>query len=357
MRKKKKGDLGSLDSLLDTMTSVVGILIIILVVLQLGAKEAVQRIQSDPDSSPSIRDANEKLEAKEKELENLLNDRMRLNTEKQQLISRIGGNPSEALKQANLKKIQSLQPKPSNPKLAKELEGLIAENKKLMATSKNLETEMEQMVKKMASISKKPSSPITRNLRLPDPKAPKSGSRGYRFICSEGKVFPIDFAVWDQRIKASLAKANLKKNSEGEVLDSKALAQYFQKSPLGDSVFSLKPVHNNSNKLLYFQFIPKKPAGDLPENLSKPQSLFQTMLKKVDPQKSHILFTVFPDSFDAYLASRKLLDAKGIPAGWSPSGPMPYVWQHHFNIATAGRSKLPKPKPSRQSPVSKAILD
>ena len=346
-----------MDSLLDTMTSVVGILIIILVVLQLGAKEAVQRIQSDPDSSPSIRDANEKLEEKEKELETLLNDRMRLNAEKQQLITRIGRVPSEALKQEKLKTIQSLQPQPSNSKLAKELEALKAENQKMMATSKNLAAQMEQMEKKMDTISKKPSAPMIRNLRLPDPKAPKSGSRGYRFICREGKVFPIDYALWDQRIKASLAKANLKKNSSGEVLDSKALAQYFQQSPIGDSVFSLKPVHNNNNKLLYFQFIPKKPAGDLPENLSKPQSHFQAMLKKVDPNKSHILFTVFPDSFDAYLAARKLLEAKGIPAGWSPSGPLPYAWQHHFNIATVGRSKLPKPKPSRQSPVSKAILD
>ena len=44
MKKRKKDQGGSLDSLLDTMTTVVGILIILLIVVQLGADSAVKRI-------------------------------------------------------------------------------------------------------------------------------------------------------------------------------------------------------------------------------------------------------------------------------------------------------------------------
>ena len=44
MKKRKKEDTGSLDSLLDTITTVVGILIILLIVVQLGADTAVKRI-------------------------------------------------------------------------------------------------------------------------------------------------------------------------------------------------------------------------------------------------------------------------------------------------------------------------
>ena len=44
MKRKRKDDAGSLDSLLDTITTVVGILIILLIVVQLGADSAVNRI-------------------------------------------------------------------------------------------------------------------------------------------------------------------------------------------------------------------------------------------------------------------------------------------------------------------------
>ena len=44
MKRRKRDEGGSLDSLLDTMTTVVGILIILLIVVQLGADSAVNRI-------------------------------------------------------------------------------------------------------------------------------------------------------------------------------------------------------------------------------------------------------------------------------------------------------------------------
>ena len=44
MKRKKRNTGGSLDSLLDTITTVVGILIILLIVVQLGADSAVKRI-------------------------------------------------------------------------------------------------------------------------------------------------------------------------------------------------------------------------------------------------------------------------------------------------------------------------
>ena len=43
-RRRNKGSMGNLDSLLDTMTSVVGILIIILIVIQLGVREKVREL-------------------------------------------------------------------------------------------------------------------------------------------------------------------------------------------------------------------------------------------------------------------------------------------------------------------------
>ncbi len=358
MKRKKKGDLGSLDSLLDTMTSVVGILIIILVVLQLGAKQAVQRIQSDPNLFPSIKEASEKLAQAEEELAALKQDRIRLGAERDQLTARLGGRPTPALKQEKARKAQSLQPTPTNPQLAKELAALKTKNTQLTAASQNMERKLKELEKKLAAQPKTPPKPIARSLRLPDPKEPKAGSRGYRVICTGGKVYPVDYEAWQKRVKEALAQSGLKKNGAGELADSQAAVAHFKKKPIGDAVFTAQPVHSDKSRLLYFRLVPKANTGDLPSNLGKPQSLFQKSLAKLDPKKSHILFTVFPDSFDAYLEARKILGQKGIPAGWSPSGPQPFAWQHHFNTFTNGRSKLPKPKPGKtQSPLARAVLD
>ena len=53
MKRKKKDSSGSLDSLLDTITTVVGILIILLIVVQLGADSAVKRIVDEKKEEDS----------------------------------------------------------------------------------------------------------------------------------------------------------------------------------------------------------------------------------------------------------------------------------------------------------------
>lgn len=53
MKRKKKYSTGSLDSLLDTITTVVGILIILLIVVQLGADSAVKRIVEEKKEEDS----------------------------------------------------------------------------------------------------------------------------------------------------------------------------------------------------------------------------------------------------------------------------------------------------------------
>ena len=153
------------------MTSVVGILIIILVVLQLGAKQAVQRIQSDPNLFPSIKEASEKLSQAELELETLKKERIRLSAEREELTAKIGGRPTLASKQKNTQQIQSMQPKPSNPQLAKEMATLKKKkNSQLVTSSKTLEENLNQLEKKLSKLPKKSGKPIVRSLRLPDPK-------------------------------------------------------------------------------------------------------------------------------------------------------------------------------------------
>ena len=71
MKRRKKDEGGSLDSLLDTITTVVGILIILLIVVQLGAESAVKRYveeQKEQDSKGLMESTMKPLERQKESL-------------------------------------------------------------------------------------------------------------------------------------------------------------------------------------------------------------------------------------------------------------------------------------------------
>ena len=70
-RRKKDGLAGNMDSLLDTLTSVVGILIIILIVIQIGVQEKVKELifdNTDVVSESDVKKKNSEIIKLEKEL-------------------------------------------------------------------------------------------------------------------------------------------------------------------------------------------------------------------------------------------------------------------------------------------------
>ena len=94
--KKEKDSGGSLDSLLDTITTVVGILIILLIVVQLGADSAVKRIVEEKKQEDSkelmemaMKQFDDQQRALQKEKEQLQLKQASQNQEQQKLIQEI----------------------------------------------------------------------------------------------------------------------------------------------------------------------------------------------------------------------------------------------------------------------------
>jgi hypothetical protein len=100
-------------------------------------------------------------------------------------------------------------------------------------------------------------------------------------------------------------------------------------------------VLQNFNLVLVYEH---KGVGETPERLRNPTSRYQSVLRRVDPQKFYARFLVWPDSFDVYVAARSMCDERGVLAGWEPYTE-DFQWKVSLGIRVDCQGK-PKPKPS-----------
>ena len=352
MKRKRKDDAGSLDSLLDTITTVVGILIILLIVVQLGADSAVNRIVDERKKE----NADELMELAMKQFEDqkktLLEEKKKIqlklaseNKEQAQLIQEI----SKLEKELAAKK-KAMPPSP--PKV----QNLRQEKTKLDNDKKAIEVKVRK-VKGLLSKASRPSQSLSKDLSLPDPKPAPPKAKPFRFLCRDGKIYPLDDQRLVGRVTQELQKAGIKPNKAKEY-DGKKIISHFSKAKPGDPFFQAIP-RIDGNKRVIFDLRKKPPAGEDEEALAKPGSRYLAALKGITPKTHYLQFEVFEDSFATYLAARELAGKRNFPAGWKPilRGPDTDCTLALWTINDLGRAALlasrPPPKPTGKPPPKK----
>lgn len=338
----------SLDSLLDTMTTVVGILIILLIVLQVGADKAVQHMvevikednasqlqamvlkQVEQDKAVVLQEKNELLQKASQE-----------NKQAQQYLATI----------ANLEKAvqAAIKPPPELVKLQQQAKAVAAEAKAAAQKLDKKEAELKSMQALLAKSDKPAPSDLTKDVNLPDPRQPAKGAKGFHFLCRGGKVFPVDGENLKNRAVAGIKASKVPKNGQGEY-DAKQLASYFEKNPIANPFFKLQP-KSAGDKLIRFYLTRKENAGEDSDALTKPNSAFAKALAGIDPEKSFLQFQVYSDSFAVYLEARALAAKSSIPAGCQFTGRTADWGSMYWGHKDIGRSKVPPPKPSKPPPA------
>ena len=346
MKRKKKEVGGSLDSLLDTITTVVGILIILLIVVQLGADSAVKRIVEEKKEENS----KELMELAMKQFDDqeraLLDEKKKLqmkmasqNKEQQKLIEEIS-----ELEKKLAKEKKDMPPEP--PKL----QNLRQEKSKLEKDQSAVEVKVKKVKGLLAAAPKPSGQTLSKEVSLPDPKPAISGSKPFRFVFREGQVFPIDDNRLIGIMQKELKKAGLTANKAKEH-DGKKVVAHFKNAQAGDEFFTLLP-RVDANKRIIFDLKRKKGAGESADDLTKPNSKYIAALKSISPQSHYLQFEVYTDSFATYLGAREISGNQNFPAGWKPvyrggdtDGTLSY-----WNMYDYGRAELiasrPKPKPT-----------
>ena len=351
MKRKKKDSGGSLDSLLDTITTVVGILIILLIVVQLGADSAVKRIVEEKKEEDSkelmefaMKQFDEQKYTLQKEKEELQLKQASQDKEQQKLIQEI----------AQLEKELTAKKKEIPPSPAK-LQNLRQEKSKLQKEQNSVEVKVKKIKGLLVKVPKPSGQTISKEVSLPDPKPAIAGSTPYRFLCRNGKIFPLNDKALQGMVLANLAKAAVKPNKDKEYDGKKFLSVINGKKP-STSFFTLV-AREDKDKVIRFSMERKDKAGENENQVIKPSSQYTKLLTVLSPQKNYLLYEVFPDSFGVYLAARDLANQRKFPAGWKPAHRGTDWWSYDWGYRTLGRKEYlaSRPKPSPNPNTGKPV--
>lgn len=360
MRKRKKEEGPSLDSLLDTMTTVVGIMIVILIVVQLGADSAVKEYVEREKAENS-----QKLE--KDAMKPYLEQKASLLDEKQELQKSMAAKKKQDQKLvgeiAALEKTLT-EARSSMPKSLKPTPVLQAEKKKAEDQKKTIEIKLKKIKGLLAKAPKPSSESLSKDVNLPDPKPAPPKAKPFRFLCRGGKIYPIDDNRLIGRVAQELKKAGIKPNKAKEYDGNKVLS-HFTKTKPGDPFFQTVP-RIDGNKRIIFELRKKTVAGEDEAALTKGSSKYVAALKAITPKTHYLQYEVFEDSFATYLAARQIASKRNFPAGWKPvsRGPDTDCTLSAGNFFDLGRAALiaskPPAKPSgKPSPPKKPanVLD
>lgn len=364
MRARRRGDIGSLDSLLDTMTNVVGILVILLVVTQLGVRDAVSRIsQSEAVSPEALAEAESQLDA--------LNQQ-RVSLRKQ--VAMIGSDETSvgwleltrevaaARRHAEALRKESIESEARIKQMLAEARERAAQSKaridQLEKEAVDLEQQLGKAEQRLAQLRAQlaitpqlgalPSKVVT----IPNPRAAPEGAAAVEYLCLADRLVPVDLEELrdraQKRAKYIVGRYRLDRD-KAKGIDGELLTKHFNKEKIRTDDFELE-MTISGNRYPVLLLHPRKDAGETVEALRGKTSRFERLAARADSQKHYLRFLVWPDSFETYLVAREIATKRNLLAGWAPKSP-PDV--HRVSLGgplRVGPPPPPKPKPTEPAP-------
>ena len=327
MRRRKKQQVGSLDSLLDTMTNVVGILVILLTVTQLGVRDAVKRIETtqniDSETFAQIETA----------VQDLATEELRLEERTRELRATVAEADLETRRRAAERSIEDETNNIAN--LTVGIAGIQEEvdrtQEDLLALLEQQRLEREELEKRRVELSEEEARlqtllaelgtlalPDAEIVYLPNPRPAPEGAESLVFLCRQERILPADTAQLHEsavrRVSYILRTEGLGRNP-AEGIDPEILTSKFNEGPIiEDNFFRAELIESRRVPQLVFHNLDG--AGETAEELTELGSRYRRLLAQINPQRRYIKFLVWPDGFECYLAARQLCMEKRIAAGW-----------------------------------------
>jgi len=348
MKKRAKSELGSLDSLLDTMTTVVGILIILLIVVQLDVGATVERIiGTEIGAVPRVTmqevselrgrfdqsvAASAQVVDKIPELRGLLASS---EFELQRLNTRLTAT------QAQLKTSTDTE------QALGELSRLISQQQATVeGLEKDIEAKQAMLQRLYTRLEKEPPKvkrPAPKVVRLPDPRDPPAKSQPVNIVCRGGRLYPLYWSALKAEVDKAITHSRARRNEKGE-LDGAAVISFFRRVPVGDRWWRVEAVVENYR--LKF-ILHRRKTGEEIRGLRHPLSNYMKLLDGISPTKAYLRFYVWPDSFAVYQEARGIATENNMLAGWVPTERKDDWVSHFAEYWTVGAAAhKPKPKPS-----------
>jgi len=210
-------------------------------------------------------------------------------------------------------------------------------------------------------------APPPKEVRPPTPKDIPRNKDGNallqerKVLVSNGKVIPfvdpgkqMETAI-KNRLKMIIDKNKINVGEGNYISDESQamkLIDEFNKDPAKNKYFDLKLVR--AGRQIRVEIVPTEECGEEPEKAVR--GIFGTVLRNMQG-KWYLRYLVEPDSFETYMAMRKVTDGSGFYAGWTIIDPGSYLHSlsSGYNIGERPPQRPPR-DPGKPGPV-KGVLD
>lgn len=341
---------------MDALTNVVAVLILVLILVQADVSKKVAQFLEDlqPATPEQVEKSREVLRF--------------VSSKKESLIEKLGEEPPTpkqieeerrrlALLEKNHKDTTHLL---ADLKELKELEAKIR-NERDLENGKTV-TIQEEIARLLALLDQTPvlEEPAPTEVTIPNSRPIPANASVYQALVVRNRVHMIDpftlLAVFEDELKKNrrdwLIERISQKGSDRYIFDQTKIANHFKDFDFRNSRRQkVQLLANRFGTRLQLDIAPDlKKGGTAIEDLEKKGSEFSNAAAALrGDRKAVVLFHVNPDSFNAYLKARGLLDRAKIPAGWQVSG----ANNHRFLIPGVEVKRLEEPPPQPPMPPSK----
>ena len=347
--------MGSLDSLLDTMTNVVGVLIVVLIVTQVNVSSAAKRIRANlPEVTIPMM---EELQKKEQEVQARLSE----------LQDPAEVKPEEVEKAREDLRVLVAQRKDLKKTEARfkklDLEVAIIEQE-IEEFKQKLEAEGGQLAQIRSEIEQKEDGLKSRKprlVRLPNPRVPEKEAQEVLLIVRGGRLLHFDRAAI---LDAIAAKVRPRKDLLSR--DPKYKSRYDRNRimPVLESLKESNPFYRFEFKLhpnghIQVYCYPRDGKGETVEDLTKPRAAGIDVMNDAGQARNYLRFLVTRDSFGPYIAMRRMAEKRQIPVGWKFSDDVvrQSFYLHERKIRATPdpdwKPPPPNPNPGKQPPAKK----
>ena len=345
------------------MTNVVGVLIVVLIVTQVNVSSAAKRMRANlPEVSVEMMEA---LQAKEEESERRL----------AALLQPQEVSPEE-LKRAR-DELRNLRARRDEGRMiSKEVARLEIERetleKEVEALRQQFEAEGGELAEIRSTLEANEAEMADRKpklVRLPNPRSPEEGAEEVRMIVRGGRLLHFDREGILDRLAAKITARKDLLSSDPKMktrYDRDKLTEFLATLKESDPDFSFEfVVHKNGH--VHVQCTPRDGSGESLEDLAGPGARGRRVMAQAFGDRNYIRYFVTSDSFEHYVAVRRMAEKIQIPVGWifadETARQTLSLWERRI-LATPDPDweppqpkPGPKPKPKPQKKVQEDILD
>ncbi len=374
-RSKTSATGGNMDSLLDALTNVVGILVIVLVAVQISSQEAAKRMEEmiekiDPEELKKIEQQAQEAKAKiDQVTQAIALEKKQEKIDPEKLLRALRDDIEAAEKRAKADRIAAETAEKAAEKAKLEAEKLrqrlIAQLAKLEEEAKEYTVARDDLIAQLSK-TKIPVPPPPKEVRPPTPRPPMIDPQTGRpqlerrdVFVKNGRVIPIidpgdEMAnAVKNRIKYIIASRRLPVSEDNWLPNAQAaniVIEEYNTNPPPLKNFEAKLKLQGKN--LAIDLTPTEEAGEPPQQAIRGwfrRTVFGTQ------RKYYLNFQVAPDSFEEYLAIRKVMDNEQFFAGWQPTTTFSFTRSSGFNAGEKPPPRTDPPPPRKPGTVSNVL--